>query len=172
MTATETIGPGLLAGAESATADQAGRNRPRKRRALLPYLLVRRSWRTKACSCSIRSSKDDPCLPVDELRQDEVRRVLNFTQMVHDPTFWASVQTTAEFTLSMVAIWLCFGLGVALLMNWTFPGRSVVRAALALPWAMPDVPTVLTFTIMLDPNFGVLNRIAGGSRGSTTTLPG
>jgi multiple sugar transport system permease protein len=33
-----------------------------------------------------------------------------------------------------------------------------VRAILAIPWAIPDIPVVLTFTIMLDPQFGVLNR--------------
>ncbi|MBV9793271.1 MAG: sugar ABC transporter permease [Actinobacteria bacterium] len=86
--------------------------------------------------------------------------VANFSQMVHDAFFWGSVRTTLEFTLSMVVIWLGLGLLVALLMNWNFKGRSFFRAALALPWALPDVPTVLTFTVMLDPNFGVLNRVA------------
>jgi multiple sugar transport system permease protein len=84
----------------------------------------------------------------------------NFRQMIHDPIFWGSVRTTFEFTLSMVVIWLLIGLGVALLTNWAFKGRSIVRAILAIPWAIPDVPVVLTFTVMLDPNFGVLNRIA------------
>jgi multiple sugar transport system permease protein len=84
----------------------------------------------------------------------------NFRQMIHDPIFWASVRTTFEFTLAMVVVWLSLGLGVALLTNWAFKGRSLVRGILAIPWAIPDVPTVLTFTIMLDPNFGILNRIA------------
>jgi multiple sugar transport system permease protein len=84
----------------------------------------------------------------------------NFDQMIHDTFFWGSVRTTLEFTLSMVIIWLSLGVAVALLMNWSFRGRSVIRSVLALPWAMPDVPVVLTFTIMLDPNFGVLNRVA------------
>jgi multiple sugar transport system permease protein len=162
VTTAGTTNAGLLAGEEVATAGPAQHHRTRRRRTLLPYLLV------------------SPFLAYESLFvfYPIVRGVIlafqstnfgktsfvgfsNFDQMVHDPVFWASVQTTAEFTLSMVAIWLCFGLAMALLMNWTFHGRAVVRAALALPWAMPDVPTVLTFTIMLDPNFGVLNRIAG-----------
>jgi multiple sugar transport system permease protein len=83
----------------------------------------------------------------------------NFSKMIHDSIFWASVRTTFEFTLAMVVVWLSLGLGVALLTNWAFKGRALVRGILALPWAIPDVPTVLTFTIMLDPNFGILNRM-------------
>ncbi|HUB41005.1 MAG TPA: sugar ABC transporter permease [Streptosporangiaceae bacterium] len=83
-----------------------------------------------------------------------------YRQMLHDPIFWSSVQTTFEFTFAMIAVWLSLGLAVALLMNWSFAGRGFVRAILAIPWAVPDIPVVLTFTIMLDPNFGILNRFA------------
>jgi multiple sugar transport system permease protein len=162
VTATEAVGPGLLAAAETTAAEEAGPRRRRKRRALLPYLLVA-PFLAYECLFVFYPIVRGVVLAFESTNFGKTKFVgfSNFAQMVHDPTFWASVQTTAEFTLSMVAIWLCFGLGVALLMNWTFPGRAVVRAALALPWAMPDVPTVLTFTIMLDPNFGVLNRVAG-----------
>jgi multiple sugar transport system permease protein len=83
-----------------------------------------------------------------------------YRQMFHDPIFWSSVQTTFEFTAAMVVVWISLGLGVGLLMNWSFAGRGFVRAILAIPWAVPDIPVVLTFTIMLDPNFGILNRFA------------
>jgi len=95
----------------------------------------------------------------------------SFQQMATDPIFWGSVQTTLEFTASMVVIWLALGLGCALLMNWSFAGRGVVRAILAVPWAIPDVPVILTFTIMLDPNFGVINRIASWIPGIHHQIP-
>lgn len=95
----------------------------------------------------------------------------NFQQMLSDPIFWGSVQTTLEFTVSMVVIWLALGLGCALLMNWSFAGRGVVRAILAVPWAIPDIPVILTFTIMLDPNFGVINRIAAWIPGIHHQIP-
>lgn len=84
----------------------------------------------------------------------------NFQQVLNDPIFWGSVRTTFEFIFSMVIVWLVLGLAIALLMNWSFKGRGIVRAILAIPWAMPEIPVVLTFTIMLDPNFGVINRFA------------
>jgi len=31
---------------------------------------------------------------------------------------------------------------------------------LSIPWALPDIPVVLTFLLMADPNFGILNRMA------------
>ena len=83
-----------------------------------------------------------------------------YRQMWHDPIFWSSVRTTFEFTFAMTAVWITLGLAVAMLMNWSFPGRGFVRAILAIPWAVPDIPVVLTFAIMLDPNFGILNRFA------------
>ena len=83
-----------------------------------------------------------------------------YRQMWHDPVFWSSVRTTFEFTFAMTAVWITLGLAVAMLMNWSFPGRGFVRAILAIPWAVPDIPVVLTFLIMLDPNFGILNRFA------------
>lgn len=159
VTATETMGPGSLTGA-GATAALA-RRRPRKRRVPLPYLLVTPFLAYESVFVFYPIIRG-VILSFQSTNFGQTKWVgfSNFDQMVHDSVFWASVQTTAEFTVSMVAIWLVFGLVMALLMNWTFHGRTVVRAALALPWAMPDVPTVLTFTIMLDPNFGVLNRIA------------
>ncbi len=84
----------------------------------------------------------------------------NFDKMFSDPYFWASVRTTFEFTLSMVVVWLSLGLGVALLTNLSFKGRTLVRGLLAIPWAVPDIPTVITFIVMLDPNFGIVNHIA------------
>jgi multiple sugar transport system permease protein len=84
----------------------------------------------------------------------------NFHQMLHDPYFWGSIRTTFEFTFSMVVVWLTLGLAVALLTNWSFRGRTLARGLLAIPWAVPDVPIVITFAVMLDPNFGIINRIA------------
>lgn len=84
----------------------------------------------------------------------------NFQQAARDPSFWGSLRVTFQFTLTMVVVWLVLGLALALLMNWSFKGRGIVRAILAIPWAVPDIPIVLTFTIMLDPNFGVLNLFA------------
>lgn len=85
----------------------------------------------------------------------------NFRRMADDSIFWQVLRTTLEFTAVVVVLVLLVGLGLGLLLNWTFRGRGLVRGILAIPWAIPEIPTVLTFLLMMDPNFGVINRMAG-----------
>lgn len=84
----------------------------------------------------------------------------NYRQMVHDDIFWGVLRTTLIFVVVVVVLVLLVGLGIGLLLNWTFRGRGLVRGVLAVPWALPDIPTVLTFLLMMDPNFGIINRMA------------
>ncbi len=81
----------------------------------------------------------------------------NYRYMLVDPDFWRMIQHTLVFTLSVVVAILAIGLSLALLMNWSFRGRGVVRSLLTVPWAIPEVPVAITFVLMLDPSFGVFN---------------
>lgn len=84
----------------------------------------------------------------------------NFQQMLVDPDFWSIMLRTLVFTALVDVIILVVGLGVALLMNWQFTGRAVVRGLLTIPWAIPEVPVAITFIFMIDPTFGVFNLFA------------
>jgi multiple sugar transport system permease protein len=84
----------------------------------------------------------------------------NYAAMLGDPDFlWIMIRTLV-FTILIDVIVLFVGLGVALLMNWPFAGRGLVRSLLTVPWAVPEVPVALTFLFMLDPTFGVFNLLA------------
>ncbi len=85
----------------------------------------------------------------------------NYRYMLADPDFWRMLGHTLVYTLTVVVAILVVALGVALLMNWSFRGRGLVRSILTVPWAIPDVPVAITFVLMLDPTFGVFNRLAG-----------
>jgi multiple sugar transport system permease protein len=85
----------------------------------------------------------------------------NYSRMVQDPVFWQVVRVTLVFTAVVVVLMLIVGLFIAMLLNWSFRGRGFVRGILAIPWALPDIPVVLTFLLMADPNFGIINRMAG-----------
>lgn len=85
----------------------------------------------------------------------------NYSRMLADPVFWQVVRVTLVFTAVVVVLMLIVGLFIAMLLNWSFRGRGFVRGILAIPWALPDIPVVLTFLLMADPNFGILNRMAG-----------
>jgi multiple sugar transport system permease protein len=83
----------------------------------------------------------------------------NYRFMWSDPDFWRMLAHTLIYTLTVDVAILVVALAVALLMNWSFPGRGVVRSILTVPWAIPDVPVTITFVFMLDPSFGVFNRL-------------
>jgi multiple sugar transport system permease protein len=84
----------------------------------------------------------------------------NYRRMWESPAFWDMLKNTAIFTVGVIVIAVGFGLASALLLNRHFPGRTMARAVMTLPWAFPDVPAVLTFIWMLNPNFGVMNVFA------------
>ena len=84
----------------------------------------------------------------------------NYRFMIRDPDFWRMLGHTFIYTLAVDIAILIVALGVALLMNWSFRGRGLVRSILTVPWAIPDVPVAITFVMMLDPTFGVFNRLA------------
>ncbi len=81
----------------------------------------------------------------------------NYRTMLADPDFWRMIGHTLVFTLSVDVAILTIGLSLALLMNWSFRGRGLVRSLLTIPWAIPEVPVAITFVLMLDPSFGVFN---------------
>lgn len=84
----------------------------------------------------------------------------NYQRMLTDGAFWQVVQTTLVYMLAVIVVAIGFGLGSALVLNRHFHGRTLARGMMTMPWAFPDVPTVLTFLWMLNPNFGVMNVFA------------
>jgi multiple sugar transport system permease protein len=84
----------------------------------------------------------------------------NYARMLSDAAFWAVMRTTIIYMLSVVVVAVGFGLFAALILNRQFRGRTLARGLMTVPWAFPDVPTVLIFLWMLNPNFGVMNVFA------------
>ena len=62
--------------------------------------------------------------------------------------------------VAVIVVAVGFGLLTALVLNRPFQGRTMARGMMTLPWAFPDVATVLVFIWMLNPNFGVINLFA------------
>ena len=84
----------------------------------------------------------------------------NYQRMFSDPTFWKVMQTTLIFTGLVIVVAVGAGLFTALLFNRDFRFRSAARALLMMPWAFPEVPVVLIFIWILNPQFGVVNILA------------
>jgi multiple sugar transport system permease protein len=62
---------------------------------------------------------------------------------------WTSLVVAGQFVV---------GLGVALVLNEKFPGRTLVRTLTMLPIALPTVIIALTWQWMYDPFYGLINH--------------
>jgi len=83
----------------------------------------------------------------------EYRRVLA------SPYFWNSLQVSVIFAVgNLVGTWI-LGLGTALMLQRSFPGRGIARALVIIPWAIPYVAAALIWGWMFDYTFGVLNYL-------------
>lgn len=81
----------------------------------------------------------------------------NYSRLLDDAKFWNSMRVTLIFMAGTVVVAVGAGLIAALIMNQRFRGRSIARAVMTLPWAFPDIPTVLIFFWILNPSFGIMN---------------
>ncbi len=84
----------------------------------------------------------------------------NYRRLIHDDFFWNSLRQTFLFMAGVILLAIAFGLLSAVVLNRAFFGRSAARAVITLPWAFPDVPAVLIFIWILNPQFGVMNVFA------------
>lgn len=144
------------------TASRAGRRRSWRRVGWLPYALALPLLAYEALFIlypifdGIRSSFTRQTLG----RPAEWVGLANYRRMLTDDSFWGGMGTTLLYMALVIVVAVGFGLGSALVLNRPFRGRGGARAVITLPWAFPDVPTVLVFLWMLNPNFGVMNVFA------------
>jgi len=83
----------------------------------------------------------------------------NFVQLVGSSEFRGSIVTTFSFTIISVALETIFGLGIALLINGTFPGRGLVRASILVPWAFPTVISAQIWYLMYNDRTGIVSYL-------------
>ena len=83
----------------------------------------------------------------------------NYAQLLASSGFRSSVSITLLFTLISVTLETILGMGIALLMNGTFPGRSLLRAAILVPWAFPTVVSAQIWYLMYNDRTGLISDI-------------
>ncbi len=83
----------------------------------------------------------------------------NYADVLRDPqTLTAAVHTAGYMTVAIV-IELVLGVSFALALNQPFRGRSLVMAALVLPWALPSVVSSILWLRVFNPDNGLLNIV-------------
>ena len=83
----------------------------------------------------------------------------NYLFIFSDPDFWHSVWVTLIFTFFSVTIEAVLGLVVALVANSKFKGRTLLRVAILIPWAIPTVVSSQIWKWMFNDIYGVANII-------------
>lgn len=83
----------------------------------------------------------------------------NFATILSSSDFWTAFLVTAEFTALALVFLTVLGVGGALLLSTPFPGRSVLRVLILIPWAIPPVVNGLMWQWIYDPKVGVLNGL-------------
>jgi multiple sugar transport system permease protein len=94
----------------------------------------------------------------------------NFRRMFgSDPLFWHSLGFAAQWVVAEVGLQLVLGLGLALIVNETFVGRGLARAAVFSPWAVSGVLTTGIWILLYSPATGVFTMFG---RGDVAVLAG
>ncbi len=97
------------------------------------------------------------------LRPDNIRGVglNNYIRTAQDPDLLTILGNTLFLSLTVVWLTLSFGMILALLLNRSFPGRSIARTLLITPFLiMPTVSAVLWKNILFHPSFGLFAAIS------------
>ncbi|OCC03112.1 ABC transporter permease [Labrys sp. WJW] len=92
-------------------------------------------------------------------QEDAFVGLANYRMLLGDDAFWNAWGHTVLFTAVSTALETVLGLGMALLLYEPFVGRSLVRAAMLVPWAMPTVVTSKMFGWLFDGQHGLINYL-------------
>jgi multiple sugar transport system permease protein len=86
----------------------------------------------------------------------------NFAKILfRDKLFYHSLKVTVVYVLGSVALSNFVGIFLALLLNQSVKGRSLIRSMLYFPQMITGVVIALIFSSMMDPHVGVLNVLLG-----------
>src|SRR5918993_1150922 len=73
--------------------------------------------------------------------------------------FWNGMRATAIFTVASVPFLVVIPLGLAVLLNRRFPGRTFFRAVFFAPYVLGVAVIGLLWRYLLDPSFGAVNGL-------------
>lgn len=79
-----------------------------------------------------------------------------------DGQWWNAVGNTVYFAVVSVAIEAVLGMIIALVLNGSFKGRGLLRAAVLIPWAIPTIVSAKMWGWIMNDQFGILNHLLLG----------
>jgi trehalose/maltose transport system permease protein len=83
----------------------------------------------------------------------------NYSYLVTDGIFLNSIKVTVIFTVITVIFEFVLGIVIAMVVNSSFKGRGLMRAAMLVPWAIPTVISAQMWKWMYHDVYGVFNDL-------------
>ena len=84
---------------------------------------------------------------------------VNYTRIIHDPTFWLAWRNTLEFTLLALVLGYAVPFCVAILLNELRHAQGYLRALVYLPVMLPPALALLLFAYFYNPQYGLFDDI-------------
>ena len=81
----------------------------------------------------------------------------NYPTLLGEAEFWSSAWNGTVWAVSTTVLQLVLGVGIALLLNESFPGRGIVRGIALFPYVVPTIVTILVWKWMLNATYGTIN---------------
>ena len=83
----------------------------------------------------------------------------SYIKLWHDPVFFNSVVNTLLFLLVVVNVKFLLALFLSGFFVHERAWIRVLSVIFILPWAVPSIPTILSFRFMLNPEWGLINSL-------------
>ncbi|HEX5996477.1 MAG TPA: sugar ABC transporter permease [Jiangellales bacterium] len=154
------------------TAGQRLTRRAKRRRRLMPYLLLIPAVGFLVLALGyplvrqIVMSFQEYGLAQQFGQPAEWIGVDNFTRLVGDGYFWLVVARSIAFCLVNAGLTMVGGIALAMLMTRiSTPVRLILQVALLLAWAMPHLASLTVWQWLFDTDFGVVNYVLAGPLG-------
>lgn len=95
----------------------------------------------------------------------------NFVGVFTSRDFLDALMTTIVYSVIGTGLAIGLGLAAALIVRAPFRGRTLVRASMLLPYVSPVVAVAFVWSVMLDPNLGILNAFGEDVLGWERPIP-
>ena len=88
----------------------------------------------------------------------------NLLEIFRDPVARNSLVVTLVFVCVSTILEICLGLVIALTINESFRCRSIVRAMILIPWAIPTVIASQMWRFAFNDQYGIVNYLVFGAQ--------
>jgi multiple sugar transport system permease protein len=86
----------------------------------------------------------------------------NYRFILNDPTSRKAIVNTFLFTVGSLAGQFLIGFALALLFSMRFPGRTLARSLVIVPWLLPLIVTGVMFRFLFQLEGGAVNQVLTG----------